>query len=117
MTLRDALVAAVRTAAAALAAFIITWLVQQGWDFPDDVDAQINVAVFLAVTAAYNLLVNWLATKVHPAFGYLLLVPKAPAYAPSAALKPSEAPVVVGEVVVVDDAEPPQHPEGGNYSV
>lgn len=116
MTLRDQVVAAVRTVAAALAAFILTWLLQRGWDLPDDVDAQINVAVFLAVTAAYNLLVNWLATHVHPAFGYLLIVPKAPAYSPTTALKPSDAPVVVGEVVA-QPAAGNTHPEGGDYSV
>lgn len=80
MTIRDQFVAAIRTVAAALAAFIITFLIQRGWDFPDEVDSQINVVVFLAVTAAYNFAVNWLTVHVHKAFGFLLIVPKTPAY-------------------------------------
>lgn len=95
MTLKDMIVAAVRTAAAALAAFIISFLLKYGWDFPDDVDAQINGAVFLAVLFGYNFVVNWLATHVHPAFGYLLIVPKAPAYDPSKPVyKPDTPPAI-----------------------
>lgn len=88
--IRDALIPAVRTGAAALAGFIITFLLDKGWDFPDDIDSQINLAVFLAVTGLYNILVNLAAKHIHPAFGFLLIVPKQPVY-------PSDRGVLVPE--------------------
>lgn len=101
MTIKDQVIAAVRTAAAGLAAFIITFLAAKGWDFPDEIDAQINVAVFLAVMAGWNFLVNLLATHVHPWFGYLLVVPKTPAYATSPIRAGEAGQSVVGLVILV----------------
>jgi hypothetical protein len=76
----------------AAAAFIIAWLIKHGWSLPDDVNAQINVYVFLAVMAAYNVVVNWLTVHVAPWFGYLLIVPKTPVYGDKRALLAPEVP-------------------------
>lgn len=80
--LNNALIAAIRTGVASLVGFLITWAVAQGVEFPEGFDGVLTAALFSAATVAYNALVNLLATKVHPFFGYLLGVPKTPEYAP-----------------------------------
>jgi hypothetical protein len=108
MTLQDKIVAAIRTAAAGLGAAFLSWLlVQFGWDFPDEVDAQVALVIFLVLMAVWNFVVNFLAARVHPAFGYLLLVPKQPAYDPAKPLLIPDTPpaqVTVGLEVPPPDA-------------
>lgn len=80
MTVRDYLAALIRTAAAALAGYVLAFLLQHGWDFPDAVDAQINIALSVALAGGYNAAVNWLTVHVSAKFGYLLIIPKTPVY-------------------------------------
>lgn len=77
---RDSVIAAIRTGVAALVGFVIAFLVSKGFTFPDDFAANLNVAVLALSTAAYNWLVILLEKRVHPYFGYLLGVAKAPTY-------------------------------------
>ncbi len=73
----DRLIAAIRTAVAALVA---TWIVWATDTFGLDLDsAAIEIAVLGVVTAVYNAGVNWLATR-WPHAGYLLGVPRTPTY-------------------------------------
>lgn len=93
MNIRDLITAAIRTASMALGAYIITFLLQHGWNFPDQVDVQINTALYLGVLGGWSLVVNWLTTHVSPIFGYLAIVPKAPVYGDKTALLKPEVPV------------------------
>lgn len=76
---RDSIIAAVRTGIAALVGLLITWLVGQGVDV-GDLAATLNIALFGLFTTLYNVAVSLLERHVHPMFGVLLGVPKAPAY-------------------------------------
>ena len=80
--LRDGLIAVIRTGVAALVGAVVTYLVSVGFEFPEGFEAQLITAVFTLATAAYNALVLWLQKHVHPAFGWLLGVAKAPVYEP-----------------------------------
>lgn len=112
--LYNALIAAIRTGVAAVVGFVVTWAVARGVEFPDGFDVLLTAGLFSAATVAYNALVNLLATKVHPAFGYLLGVPKTPEYEP-VVVKDSDGRLVAtdysalptGEQVVV--APPMEH--------
>lgn len=77
--LRDSIIAAVRTGIAALIGLLIAWLVGLGVDV-GDLEATLNVAMFGLFTALYNVVVSLLERNVHPMFGVLLGIPKAPAY-------------------------------------
>lgn len=79
MTTQDKVIAAVRSAAAYLGTLLIGWLLSLGIDLPDEVDTQILVLAPIAGVFLYNLGVNALAAR-WPFFGFLLLVPKQPAY-------------------------------------
>lgn len=94
MPARDYLAALVRTAAAALAGYVLAFLFQHGWDLPDAVDSQISLALATGLAGAYNLAVNWLTVHVHPAFGYLLIVPKTPVYGDRKSLARPEVPAL-----------------------
>jgi hypothetical protein len=78
--LRDTIIAAIRTGVAAAIGIAITWLLNFGVQVPDDFASSLNLVVFGLVTAGYNLAVGLLERKVHPLFGVLLGIPKAPAY-------------------------------------
>jgi hypothetical protein len=78
--LRDLIIAAIRTGVAAGVGFAITWVVGFGVEVPEDFAASMTVVVFGLVVAAYNAGVGVLERKVHPLFGLLLGVPKAPEY-------------------------------------
>jgi hypothetical protein len=96
MTIRDKLVAAIRTAAAGLGTLLIAWILKTfGVDFPDDVDTKIQAAIFLAAMGGYNVAVNWL-TERWKYFGFLLAVPKQPVYDNSKpVLVPDSPPAVI----------------------
>lgn len=81
--LRDSLIALIRTGVAAIVGALITWLVSQGVEFPEDFATTLTAALFAFATALYNWLVILLQTKVHPAFGWLLGFAKAPSYGES----------------------------------
>lgn len=111
--LYNALISGIRTGIALLVGLAITWLVNQGVTLPDGAEAQLNAILFVVVSAGYNALVNWLAVKVHPAFGYLLGVPKTPEYNAVAVqekdgqiVASANSPITTGEIVVVQPAEP-----------
>lgn len=116
--LYNALISALRTAVAALVGLAITWLVARGVVFEEGFAATLEVGIFTAVTFGYNALVNWLATKVHPGFGWLLGVPKTPEYNAVAAQRPSDGQIVAtvnsslptGDIVTVQEI-PEYQPE------
>lgn len=78
--LRDIIIAAVRTGVAAAIGIAITWLLNMGIEVPEDFAQSLNLVLFGLVVAGYNLAVSFLERKVHPYFGILLGIPKAPAY-------------------------------------
>lgn len=109
--LYNAIIAALRTGVATLVGLAITWLVSVGVTLPDGAEVQLNAILFVVITAGYTALVNWLSVKVHPAFGYLLGVPKTPEYNAVAAERRSDGQVVAtansplptGEIVTVQE--------------
>lgn len=78
--LRDATIAAIRTGVAGAVSLAIAWLVGLGIEVPDGFAEGLVVVAFGLVLAGYNLAVSLLERKVHPWFGVLLGVPKAPTY-------------------------------------
>jgi hypothetical protein len=78
--LRDTVIAAVRTGVAAAVGIALTWILNLGVEVPEGFADTLNLVVFGLVVAGYNLLVGLLERNVHPLFGVLLGVPKAPAY-------------------------------------
>lgn len=79
--LRDQIIAAIRTGCAVLGAAIVTWLVGRlpGVELTPETGTALGVFLAAVAVAVYNLAAGWLAT-LHPLFGYLLGVPKAPTY-------------------------------------
>lgn len=94
--LRDTLIAAIRTGVAGAVGIAITWLINFGIEVPDDAQQTLNLILFGLVVAGYNLLVGLLERNVHPYFGVLLGVPKAPAYGAIATQTPPPANPAVG---------------------
>ena len=78
--LYDAIISGIRTGVAVLVGFVITWLINQGVVLPENIEYQVNFVLFTLLVGAYNALVNWLAKKYNPNFGYLLGVKKTPVY-------------------------------------
>lgn len=79
--LYDPIISGIRTGVAALVGIALTWLIAQGVSLPEGTEETFTVAIFAIITAGYNALVNYLAVKVHPGFGYLLGIKKTPEYA------------------------------------
>jgi hypothetical protein len=88
---RDSIIAAVRTGVAALVGVLIAWLVNVGIPVPDDFQQSLNAIVVAGATLGYNLIVGLLERKVNPYFGFLLGIPKAPAYGSVGTQTPSGA--------------------------
>ncbi len=82
--LHDTLIAVIRTAVPSAVGVLIAWLLQRGVVIPDDVAMQLSGALVAVCITLYYALVTLLERKVHPAFGWLLGVPTAPTYAPTA---------------------------------
>lgn len=78
--LRDSLIAAIRTGVASLVGILLAWLVNVGIPIPDDFQASLNAVLVAAFVLLYNFAVGFLERKVSPLFGFLLGIPKAPAY-------------------------------------
>ena len=78
--LRDGVIAAIRTGVATAVGFVVAFLISRGFEFPSDLEANLNVVLLALVTAGYNWGVILLEKHVHPYFGVLLGVPKAPTY-------------------------------------
>ena len=120
--LYNALIAAIRTGIAAVVGFVITWAVAQGVEFPEGFEELLTAGLFAGSTVAYNALVNWLAAKVHPWFGYLLGVPKTPEYSAVAAqqrdgqvIATTLSPLPTGELVYVEPVQPHDPTQVDNY--
>lgn len=79
-SLKNTAIAAIRTGAAALVTAIITWVTGLGVAVPEHFDESVTIVLFSLGIAAYNALVNFLEKKVHPVFGYLLIIPRSPEY-------------------------------------
>lgn len=77
---RDNIIAAIRTAVAALVGIVITWLFNVGVEVPADFEASLSAVLVAVITLGYNLVVGLLERRVNPYFGVLLGIPKAPAY-------------------------------------
>ena len=78
--LRDSLIAAIRTGVATLVGFVVAYLVSKGVDLDENFAVNATTALTVLFTALYNYIVIVLEKYVHPAFGILLGVPKAPVY-------------------------------------
>ena len=73
----DLVVQIIRTLAQTAAGAIITWLATNGYD----VDSEALVGLlFMVISAAWAAATTWLSVNVHPVFGWLSIVPAAPAY-------------------------------------
>jgi hypothetical protein len=77
---RDPLIAAIRTGTAAVVALVCAWLVTLGVELAPETEGQMVAALVPLLTAVYNWGVIVLERR-NPAFGYLLSVPRTPAYA------------------------------------
>lgn len=76
MPIQDLVTQGIRTAAQALAAVLIAWLLKQGVDIDSNSVENVLVALLTAVYAVLtSVLSNW-----KPAFGYLSIIPKKPSY-------------------------------------
>lgn len=113
MDIRNVIYSGIRTGVAALVGFVFAWLISKGIELDPSYRAGVEGLIFAGVTFLYNAVVNWLALKVHPSFGYLLLIPKTPEYNAVAAKTPDGqtvatelSPLPTGEIVVVRPAEP-----------
>jgi hypothetical protein len=78
--LSDIVIAAIRTGVAAAVGFGITYVIGLGVEVPEDFTSTLTVVLFGLVVAGYNAAVGLLERNVHPLFGVLLGVPKAPRY-------------------------------------
>lgn len=106
VAIRDPLIAALRTGTAAAVTFAITWLVGIGVAVPEGFEVAVNTVVFGLTAAGYNLFVSFLERKVHPIFGVLVLIPRAPAYAP---ITPGDAIVLNDDAMRMSGSSPPDH--------
>lgn len=91
--MHDAVIALIRTFVPTLVGLIISFLVAQGVTLDPELEGALTSGLLALTVAGYYALVTLLERKVHPAFGWLLGVAKAPAYAHKA--PPAPAPVVV----------------------
>lgn len=96
---RDSIIAAIRTAVAALIGTVITFLLAQGFELPEEFKANFTMVVLVLVIGGYNWLVAFLERKVHPYFGILLGIPKAPAYGTVGTSTPPASPKAVDEAL------------------
>jgi hypothetical protein len=78
--LYNAMISGIRTGVASLVGLLITWLISKGIVLSDAFEQEFVLALFTVVTVLYNAGVNYAATKWNPYFGYLLGIPKTPAY-------------------------------------
>lgn len=111
--LYNVIIAALRTGIAALVGLVITAAVARGIELDEGTSSMLITLLFGASVMLYNGVVNWLALKVHPAFGYLLGAPGAPEYRAVAAKQADGqvvatelSPLPTGEIVYVAQAEP-----------
>lgn len=111
--LYNIIIAALRTGIAALVGILITWAVARGVNLDEGTSGTLIAALFGTSVMLYNAAVNWLALKVHPAFGYMLGAPGAPEYNAVAAKLPDGQVVATvnstletGELVYVAPVEP-----------
>lgn len=83
---RDEIYAAIRTAAAVAGPGIILAIVTffARYDISIEVDGSVALALTGLLTAVlvglWNLAINWATEYIHPWFGYLLILNKAPVY-------------------------------------
>lgn len=128
--LYNIIISAIRTGIAGLVGLAVTWLIARGIEIDSGTQATLIVLLFGAIVAAYNAMVNWLAIKVSPSFGYLLGAPKTPEYNSVAAVQKdgqivatTASTLETGELVYVapvephdpskvDNAEPAPYPYG-----
>jgi hypothetical protein len=76
----QAVISLIRTICPIIAGALITWLVRQGIRVDASVSQPLTEALVAVFSAAYYALARLLETKVAPGFGWMLGVPKTPAY-------------------------------------
>lgn len=76
----DWVVAGIRTGAATATLWLIAALAHFNVVVPDDAGIVLFALLFGLAVAIWNMVIHLLAKKVHPYFGYLLIINKAPTY-------------------------------------
>lgn len=89
--LRDNIFAAIRTGVAFIVTWLLATLVGLGVELDTDTEAALSVVAFGVAMASYNFIAGLLERKVHPYFGILLGIPKAPQYGSVGTATPSAA--------------------------
>lgn len=77
---RDSVIAAIRTAVAAIITWVIAWVLSINVAIDPSTSHVLNILLFGLAMAGYNFVVGFLERRVNPLFGILLGIPKAPAY-------------------------------------
>lgn len=77
------LVAAIRTGVASIVGAVITWLATKGITVDGAYVDIATIALFGVITGVYNVAVNWLQAKYGKTWGFLLGIPRLPAYDPA----------------------------------
>ena len=91
--MHDAVIALIRTFVPTLVGLIVAFLVAQGVTLDPELESALTAGLLALAVAGYYALVTLLERKVHPAFGWLLGVAKAPGYSNQA--PPAPPPVVL----------------------
>lgn len=109
--LRDKIIAAVRTACAALGTVVVTWVVLQLANLgvivkvDETWSTALAGALFAIFIGLYNFGVQWLTENVWDGFGWLLGVNKAPAYVDQDFRTPEEDAGVAVDKDLVEQAD------------
>ena len=110
--LYNIIVGLLRTGVGALVSLVAVWVLALGVEIDVEDQAALVIGLATIVIALYTALVNWLAAKVHPAFGYLLGVPTTPEYRAVAATQADgqvvatvQSTLPTGEIVYVAPIE------------
>jgi hypothetical protein len=74
------IVATIRTVVPVVVGLALAWLARRGLPVGDELSAQWVTALDVAAVAGYYALVTLLERRVHPWFGVLLGIPRAPSY-------------------------------------
>lgn len=75
----DLITQLIRTAAQAVAGALLTWFATSGVDLGADPEVIVGL-LFAVFTTLWAVATTWLAANVHPIFGFLSIVRRAPTY-------------------------------------
>lgn len=74
------IIAAIRTIVAAAVGAVIAFFATKGIDIEGPISIVLDGTLFLLITGLYNVAVNWLQARFGKRWGFLLGIPKLPAY-------------------------------------